>query len=198
MRERPIQDLVDGLVQLGVDAKCPLGTGCPPVEVNAQGLPSGKVRLDFVNGLLQLGVDTKWPLGPQSAGCGGQCAGAPFRQGMAGPLGRLGADGHGYQVASGHRVPNVEFNAQGFFSGKVRGGNSMGIARIVLACCKPDRPAAEGLCARAAQRRFQSSVLARASRCVYIVTGVLVQVWGQKLLHQRQLHLLLLHQEHNL
>lgn len=44
MRERPIQDLVDGLVQLGVDAKCTLGTGCPPVAINAQGLPSGKVR----------------------------------------------------------------------------------------------------------------------------------------------------------
>lgn len=44
MRERPIQDLVDGLVQLGVDAQCTLGTGCPPVAVNAQGLPSGKVR----------------------------------------------------------------------------------------------------------------------------------------------------------
>lgn len=43
MRERPIQDLVDGLVQLGVDAQCTLGTGCPPVEVNAQGLPSGRV-----------------------------------------------------------------------------------------------------------------------------------------------------------
>jgi 3-phosphoshikimate 1-carboxyvinyltransferase len=43
MRERPIEDLVDGLVQLGVDAKCTMGTGCPPVEINAQGLPSGKV-----------------------------------------------------------------------------------------------------------------------------------------------------------
>jgi 5-enolpyruvylshikimate-3-phosphate synthase len=43
MRERPIQDLVDGLVQLGVDANCTMGTGCPPVAVNAQGLPSGKV-----------------------------------------------------------------------------------------------------------------------------------------------------------
>ena len=43
MRERPIQDLVDGLTQLGVDAKCTAGTGCPPVTVNAQGLPSGKV-----------------------------------------------------------------------------------------------------------------------------------------------------------
>lgn len=33
MRERPIQDLVDGLNQLGVKATCTLGTGCPPVEV---------------------------------------------------------------------------------------------------------------------------------------------------------------------
>ena len=44
MRERPIQDLVDGLVQLGVRASCSLGTGCPPVEVLAEGLPSGMVR----------------------------------------------------------------------------------------------------------------------------------------------------------
>lgn len=44
MRERPIQDLVDGLVQLGVDALCTAGTGCPPVAVNAQGLPTGTVR----------------------------------------------------------------------------------------------------------------------------------------------------------
>ncbi|MEW5319697.1 MAG: hypothetical protein WDW38_010835 [Sanguina aurantia] len=45
MRERPIGDLVDGLVQLGVDATCTLGTGCPPVRVVAEGLPSGKVML---------------------------------------------------------------------------------------------------------------------------------------------------------
>lgn len=37
------QDLVDGLVQLGVKASCTLGTGCPPVEIIAEGLPSGKV-----------------------------------------------------------------------------------------------------------------------------------------------------------
>ena len=45
MRERPIQDLVDGLVALGVDAACTMGTGCPPVEVNAKGLPTGQVYL---------------------------------------------------------------------------------------------------------------------------------------------------------
>jgi 5-enolpyruvylshikimate-3-phosphate synthase len=56
MRERPIQDLVDGLVQLGVDAKCTLGTGCPPVEVNAKGLPSGKVSGLDLN-VLEEGAD---------------------------------------------------------------------------------------------------------------------------------------------
>lgn len=40
----PLQDLVDGLVQLGVKASCTMGTGCPPVEIFAEGLPSGKVR----------------------------------------------------------------------------------------------------------------------------------------------------------
>lgn len=49
MRERPIQDLVDGLVQLGVDASCTAGTGCPPVAVNALGLPTGTVRFLGLN-----------------------------------------------------------------------------------------------------------------------------------------------------
>jgi 3-phosphoshikimate 1-carboxyvinyltransferase len=48
MRERPIADLVDGLKQLGVDATCTAGTGCPPVLVNASGLPSGTVRAAVV------------------------------------------------------------------------------------------------------------------------------------------------------
>lgn len=47
MRERPIQDLVDGLKQLGVKVECTLGTGCPPVEVIAEGLQSGKVGVLF-------------------------------------------------------------------------------------------------------------------------------------------------------
>lgn len=45
MRERPIGDLVDGLRQLGVDAQCTQGTGCPPVRVRAAGLPGGLIRL---------------------------------------------------------------------------------------------------------------------------------------------------------
>ncbi|KAF6152556.1 hypothetical protein GIB67_013003 [Kingdonia uniflora] len=46
MRERPIEDLVVGLKQLGADVDCYLGTKCPPVRVNANGgLPGGKVKL---------------------------------------------------------------------------------------------------------------------------------------------------------
>jgi 3-phosphoshikimate 1-carboxyvinyltransferase len=45
MRERPISDLVDGLKQLGVDAVCTAGTGCPPVRVAAAGLPGGSIGL---------------------------------------------------------------------------------------------------------------------------------------------------------
>jgi len=45
MRERPIQDLLDALRQLGVDARSESGNGCPPVIVNANGLHGGHVRI---------------------------------------------------------------------------------------------------------------------------------------------------------
>eukprot|EP00899_Mesostigma_viride_P021040 jgi/Mesvir1/28938/Mv17722-RA.1 len=46
MRERPIQDLVDALNQLGIQSECTLGTKCPPVLVDAsKGLPGGKAKL---------------------------------------------------------------------------------------------------------------------------------------------------------
>jgi 3-phosphoshikimate 1-carboxyvinyltransferase len=40
MRQRPIQDLLDALRQLGADAVSELGTGCPPVVVRGTGLHS--------------------------------------------------------------------------------------------------------------------------------------------------------------
>ena len=57
MRERPIIDLVDGLLQLGVDVKCS-DTGCPPVVINAKGISggtaeiSGKISSQFLSALL--------------------------------------------------------------------------------------------------------------------------------------------------
>jgi 3-phosphoshikimate 1-carboxyvinyltransferase len=60
MRERPIQDLLDGLAQLGVRAQSELNNGCPPIVVHAAGLPGGtaKIRGDissqFLSGLLMV------------------------------------------------------------------------------------------------------------------------------------------------
>jgi 3-phosphoshikimate 1-carboxyvinyltransferase len=45
MRERPIADLIDGLVQLGADVSCVAETGCPPVTINANGLKGGKASI---------------------------------------------------------------------------------------------------------------------------------------------------------
>jgi len=58
MRERPIQDLLDGLRQLGADVRSELDNGCPPVVVQADGLPGGSttvrgnVSSQFLSGLL--------------------------------------------------------------------------------------------------------------------------------------------------
>jgi 3-phosphoshikimate 1-carboxyvinyltransferase len=58
MRERPIQDLLNALRQLGVDAASEAHNGCPPVVINADGLPGGAVQIkgdvssQFLSGLL--------------------------------------------------------------------------------------------------------------------------------------------------
>jgi 3-phosphoshikimate 1-carboxyvinyltransferase len=59
MRERPIQDLLDALSQLGASAVSEPGTGCPPVLVRADGLPGGRAEVagnissQFLSALLQ-------------------------------------------------------------------------------------------------------------------------------------------------
>ena len=45
MRERPISHLVQSLKLFGVDVECELGTDCPPVLMNAQGLTGGRTTL---------------------------------------------------------------------------------------------------------------------------------------------------------
>src|SRR5262249_41251369 len=58
MRERPIADLLDAFQQIGVKAYSENHDGCPPVVVQAQGLPGGTVRIkgnvssQFLSGLL--------------------------------------------------------------------------------------------------------------------------------------------------
>lgn len=45
MRQRPIGDLVAALSELGADISFELKTGCPPLRVDARGLPGGKARV---------------------------------------------------------------------------------------------------------------------------------------------------------
>lgn len=45
MRERPIQDLIDGLRALGADIRCEHDGGCPPVMINADGLAGGAAHI---------------------------------------------------------------------------------------------------------------------------------------------------------
>ena len=58
MRERPIDDLLESLAQLGVDAKSEAASGCPPVIVRAAGLRGGRATIrgdissQFLSGLL--------------------------------------------------------------------------------------------------------------------------------------------------
>jgi len=60
MHERPIQDLVDGLAQLGADVTCEERNGCPPLLVNADGLRGGVAEMDgrrssqFLSAVLQV------------------------------------------------------------------------------------------------------------------------------------------------
>lgn len=46
MRERPIAPLVASLQQAGVHLSCELGGDCPPVVIEAQGLPGGEWTVD--------------------------------------------------------------------------------------------------------------------------------------------------------
>ncbi|HXQ24256.1 MAG TPA: 3-phosphoshikimate 1-carboxyvinyltransferase [Candidatus Acidoferrales bacterium] len=45
MRERPIQELVDALGQLGAGVRCESDRGCPPVVIDADGLPGGRATV---------------------------------------------------------------------------------------------------------------------------------------------------------
>lgn len=68
MRERPIQDLLEALGQLGVRAVSELGTGCPPVIVHANGLAGGRAEIagdlssQFLSGLLMVAPCARSPV----------------------------------------------------------------------------------------------------------------------------------------
>jgi 3-phosphoshikimate 1-carboxyvinyltransferase len=68
MRERPIGDLIDSLIQLGAHVKSEAGNGCPPVLVRADGLPGGAATIrgnissQFLSALLMTAPAAKTPV----------------------------------------------------------------------------------------------------------------------------------------
>lgn len=65
LRSRPIQDLLDGLGQVGAAARSLGGNGCPPVEIEGGGIIGGRVGLNcalssqFLSALLLVGPHTR-------------------------------------------------------------------------------------------------------------------------------------------
>lgn len=65
LKARPIQDLLDGLAQLGVPARSLAGNGCPPVEIEGGAVRGGKAALNcslssqFLSALLLIGPCTE-------------------------------------------------------------------------------------------------------------------------------------------
>src|SRR5687768_8243159 len=45
MRQRPIEDLLQALRRLGVDAQSDRGNGCPPITIQAHGIRGGRLQL---------------------------------------------------------------------------------------------------------------------------------------------------------
>lgn len=65
MRERPIRPLIDALQAAGIDAKCELGTSCPPVSITTTGLNATTIEVDggissqYLSGLLMIAPAAK-------------------------------------------------------------------------------------------------------------------------------------------
>jgi 3-phosphoshikimate 1-carboxyvinyltransferase len=68
MRQRPVQDMLDALRQLGVDATCESATGCPPVVVKAAGIKGGRATVagtissQYLSGLLMAAPYAQQPV----------------------------------------------------------------------------------------------------------------------------------------
>lgn len=103
MRERPIEELLDGMRQLGVDARSEFGNECPPVVVSATGGMGGaaKIRGDrssqFLSGLLMVG-----PFTPTETviEIDGPLVSEPY---VAMTLAMIGQFGYRVEVGPGHR-----------------------------------------------------------------------------------------------
>jgi 3-phosphoshikimate 1-carboxyvinyltransferase len=110
MRERPIADLLEGLGALGVAATSERRNGCPPVVVEANGLPGGLARVagdtssQFTSSLLLV---APYAAADVTIEVVGTLVGAPFVEMTIGLMARAGVDverrGSALHVRAGQR-----------------------------------------------------------------------------------------------
>ena len=117
MAERPIQDLLDGLGQLGVSVQCVNGDNCPPVEVVGGGIEGGPVSLNcgtssqFLSALLLIapltkkGIDITVTKGPVSK---------PYIDMTISVMERLGVEVHREEYETFH-IPGRQTYRPGFY-----------------------------------------------------------------------------------
>jgi 3-phosphoshikimate 1-carboxyvinyltransferase len=120
MRERPIEPLLDGLRQLGVDARSQYDNGCPPVVIHASGMPGGHVRVrgdissQYISALLLAGPYAAQGL---QLDVEGELVSAPYLDMTAGIMAdfgvevEAGGDG-GFQVQPGQRYRGREYTVE--------------------------------------------------------------------------------------
>lgn len=94
MRQRPILDLVTALKALGADVRCATDSGCPPVEVVANGLPGGQASVaanissQYLSALLMAAPCAKSAVELQVAG---ELVSEPYIDMTLGVMSRFGA-----------------------------------------------------------------------------------------------------------
>lgn len=110
MRQRPILDLVTALNGLGADVRCATESGCPPVEVIANGLPGGRTSVaanissQYLSALLMAAPCAKSPVELQITG---GLVSEPYVDMTLGVMRRFGVKvDHG---VPSHQIPNSEF-----------------------------------------------------------------------------------------
>jgi 3-phosphoshikimate 1-carboxyvinyltransferase len=120
MRERPIEPLLDGLRQIGVDARAERGNGCPPVIVNAAGIPGGAARVrgdissQYLSALLMVGPYAECGLTLEVEG---ELVSAPYLDMTLGAMADFGVraerDGKGrFRVPGGQRYQGRDYTVE--------------------------------------------------------------------------------------
>lgn len=151
MRERPIQDLVDAMQQWGLDVRCERDTGCPPVVVQATGLPggstsvSGNISSQYLSALLMVAPCAETPV---DVGIVGELVSKPYVEMTLAVMRDFGvhidADDPAFHIAPEvYRATNYEIEpdasaASYFFAAAALTGGEVTVEGISLSALQGD------------------------------------------------------------